>query len=241
VTAPQTWAAAAAVAALAAIAAAGCGVTRLQTARTVPAGETVTTIGAGAVHSATRSQLVSNVPVEIMVRHGAAAQVDWGLRTFGGLGALADVKWNLVPAGDRAALAISAGAGAALDPTPSPVEGTRVARVVHVPVAVTGSVAVRPWLTPYAAIGYGAYWIFDYAARDPNVTYAARTGTGDGLLTLHVGVELARASGRALLLEYTRAIPVVNDPGDQFSFAVTQFVSIAFCTGGAGAPPILSR
>jgi hypothetical protein len=77
--------------------------------------------------------------------------------------------------------------------------------------------------------------------RDPTWTYAARTGTGDGLLMAHLGVELARASGRALLLEYTYARPILDDPGDSYTFTANHFFSIGFHSGGPAAPDLLSR
>jgi hypothetical protein len=212
--------------------AAGCGVTRLQTARTVPRGETRTTLAASLVHTSDRGFTVQGIPiasVDIMVRHGATDQVDWGVRTFLGLGLLADCKWNLLPAAGATALAVSAGLGGAAD---------AAGPVAHVPLTVTASRALLPWLTPYAAVGYGSYWIFGRAPADPGRTYAARTWTGDGLAMVHLGLELARASGRALLLEYTYARPVVDDPGDFYGFGTNHFFSIGFHTGST---PMLSR
>jgi hypothetical protein len=203
---------------------AGCGVTRLQTARTVPRGETQTTIGAGLVHLGDRGfdfQGVPAIPLELMVRHGASRRVDWGIRNFVGLGLLGDVKWNLLSPERRTALAVSSGIGTAYD------SGT----VIHVPLTVSASHAVRAWFTPYAAVGYGSYWVFSYGEPRPGVSYASRSWTGDGLLMLHAGIELSRASGRALLLEYSVGFPIVNDPGDFYQFATNQFFSIAFHTG----------
>lgn len=56
----------------------------------------------------------------------------------------------------RTALALSAGLGGAGAPTLS----SRWAAVVHVPLTLTASRELRPWLVPYAAVGYGSYWIF---------------------------------------------------------------------------------
>ena len=212
--------------ALGVLVSAGCGVTRLQTARTVPRGATQTTIAASLVYLGDRqSTSISGVPAlppEVMVRHGATDQLDWGIRTFFGLGLLADVKWNLLSPERRTALSLSGGFGAAAD------QGA----VLHVPFTVSVSHAVRPGFTPYAAVGYSTYWIFGYKDPDPGVSYAPRTGTGDGLLMLHAGIELAAASGRALMLEYTIDIPIVDDPGDFYGFGTNQFFSIAFHTGG---------
>ena len=218
---------------LAVVAAAGCGVTRLQTARTVPRGENRTTVAAGIVTNDQENNFdshVNGVPLDIMVRHGATDQIDWGVRLFLGLGILGDVKWNLLPSESRTALALSAGLGGASD---TGADSERRADVLHVPLTVTASRDLLPWLTPYAAIGYSTYWIFNYGVADPSAQYAPRSGTGDGLLMLHVGIELSRASGRALLLEYAYARPVVNDPGDFYGFATNHFFSIGVHTGRA--------
>lgn len=207
--------------------AAGCGFTQLQTARTTPRGRTRTTLGPSLVHLGDRGfelQGVPAIPLDVMVRHGATDRVDWGVRLLLGLGLLGDVKWNLLDPSRATALSVSGGAGAASDLSTA-------GWLVHVPLTVTASHSVRPWFTPYAAVGYGAYWIFGYGEPQPGVSYAGRSFTGDGLLMLHAGVELARATGRALFLEYSIGLPVVSDPGDFYGFAANQFISIAFRTG----------
>lgn len=215
-------------------AAAGCGLTHLQTARTTARGQTQTTIGASLIHTSDRGTELQGLPLvtpEIMVRHGASDRVDWGVRTFVGLGLLADLKWSLLSPERRTALAVSAGFGAAADPPRT---------ILHVPLTVTASHTLLPWLTPYAAMSYGAFWIFGYGDRDPGVQYAARTGTGDGVVTVHVGLELATRSRRGVFFEYSYARPVVDDPGDFYQFATNQFFSIAFRSGNS-TEPTLSR
>lgn len=223
------WLRASVVGGLAVVAAAGCGMTRLQTARTVAPGTTQTTLASGLVHNQLapfgERKHVPEIPIEVMVRHGATAQLDWGVRTFLGLGVLGDAKWNLLDHAWPTALALSGGLGAAVSGN-SGLDTT--AKIASVPVAVTASHTVIPGLTPYGAVSYSAYWIFDYGTSPPHP--APRSGTGDGVLGLHVGVELAAASGRALLLEYTYARPVVDDPGDNYLFATNQFFMIGFHT-----------
>jgi hypothetical protein len=205
---------------------AGCGVTRLQSARTTPRGHTRTTIGASLVHLGDRGFSVLGdipaAPVDILVRHGATDRVDWGIRLLLGLGLLGDVKWNLLDPARATALSVSAGVGGAVDSS---------AGLIHVPLTVSASHNVRPWFIPYAAVGYGTYWVIGYGERTPGVSYAGRSYTGDGLLMLHAGIELTRATGRALFLEYGVGLPVVNDPGDSYGFATNHFFSIAFRTG----------
>jgi hypothetical protein len=216
--------AAACVAGCLATCAAGCGLTRLQTARPVPRGVTQFTIAQTLVDTGDRGTDLGGVtalPIEMMVRHGITERGDWGVRNFFGLGLLLDTKWNLLSPQRRTALSLSAGFGAAAD------QGA----VIHVPITVSASHSVRPWFTPYAAVGYGTYWIFDYKQPEPGVTYASRSGTGDGLLMLHAGIDLSGVSGRGVLFEYSVGFPVVNDPGDFYGFATNQFFSIAYHTG----------
>lgn len=94
-------------------------------------------------------QGVPLVPGELMIRHGATEQVDWGVRAFFGPGVLGDVKWNALPRAPRTALAISGGAGVAYDFGPH--------TILSVPITLGASHDIAPWLTPYAAVGYGAY------------------------------------------------------------------------------------
>jgi hypothetical protein len=208
---------------------AGCGLNHLQSARTTPRGLTRTTIGLSAAHLGDRGYEygagLPAIPLDLMVRTGATDRVDFGFRTLIGIGVLGDVKWNLLDPARATALSLSAGLGWSAD-----TEGW----LIHVPLTVTASHSVLPWFTPYAAVGYGTFWANGYGNPRPGVTYASRTATGDGLVMLHAGVELSRATGRALLLEYTVGFPVVNDPGDFSRFGTNQFISIAFRTGQDG-------
>ena len=222
-------------------AAAGCVVANLQTARTLPAGTTRTTIGDTLVTSGlgngrpTRfrdpsANPLSYVPPDLQVRHGLSERVDIGGRLLLGLGIVGDVKVNLLPPGSRAALALSAGVGFAFGLADAPVY------VLHLPATLLASYDVAPWLTPYAAIGYRGYWV--WGADDPELSdynYTAPTGPGEGLVVVYLGVELRRASGRALLLEYGRLIPAVDDPGHPFTSISSHLFSIGFRTGDGSA------
>ncbi len=200
--------------------AAGCGLAQLQTARTEPRGQTRTTIAVSRVANNERYAYVASWPVDIMVRHGLTDRADFGVRLFFGAGLLGDLKWNLLSPSRRTALSLSAGLGGAVDPGGGGTSGA--ATIVHVPVTVALSHDVTPALTPYAAFGYGSYWIFNYGESEPGVRYAARRGTGDGLAMLHAGVQL----GQKVILEYTLAYPLVNDPGDRYAFTTNHLFSI---------------
>ncbi len=220
----------------------GCGVTHLQSARTTPAGETRTTVGATLIRNDLRDQFAfSDVPIELMVRHGVTPRTDFGVRLFFGLGALADVKWNLLDPARKTAVAISGGFGAAVDPTANETSNDTTTAVLHLPLTLTVSRDVSSWLTCYGAVGYGTFWIIGRGYRDPSMIYPDRTVTGDGVVNLHAGVELVTSTGRAVLFEYGYLRPVVNDPGDFHSFAANHLFSIAFWTGRGSASPALSR
>ncbi len=219
------------------VAVAGCGVTHLQTARTTPTGETRTTVAATLVRNDLRDNFVlTDLPIDVMVRHGITPRTDFGVRLFFGLGALADLKWNLLDPERKTALAISGGFGAAADPTTD-----NSTAIVHVPLTVTLSRDLSSWLACYGAVGYGTFWIFGHGYRDPTMVYADRTVTGDGLVNLHIGLELTTSTGRAVLFEYGHIRPVVNDPGDLYSFTTSHLFSIAFRTGRGSRSPALSR
>jgi hypothetical protein len=216
---------------------AGCGVTHLQTARTTPAGETRTTVGATLIRNDLRTFALTDLPVELMIRHGVSPRTDFGVRLFFALGALADVKWSLLDPARKTALAISGGFGAAADPETS----ERTTTILHLPVTLTVSRDLTSWLTGYGAVGYGTFWILGRGYRDPTMTYPDRTVTGDGLLNLHVGVELSTSTGRAVMFEYGYLRPIVNDPGDFYAFTTNHLFSIAFRTGRGTGSPVLSR
>jgi hypothetical protein len=210
---------------LALLSPAGCGLTHLQSARTTPRGETRTTIAASLSHLDGGGFGAGDVPpisLDLMVRTGATDRIDWGLRFLFGIGMLGDVKWNLLDPARATALSLSAGAGWSAE---------SAGWFIHVPLTVTASHSLRPWFTPYAAVGYGTFWLNGYGNPQPGVTYTERSLTGDGLLMLHAGIELSRATGRAFFLEYSVVLPVVHDRGDFYAFETNQFVSIAFRTG----------
>jgi len=219
--------------------AAGCGLAQLQTAKTTPRGKTRTTIGGTVITSGldnarrvgfTAPETISPMfplPIHLDVRHGVSDRVDFGVRLqWGALGALADVKVNLLPPEGRAALALSGGVGGALW------FNNDGFSILNVPVTLTASVEIEPWFTPYAAVGYRALW--EWGADDPVMPGSQATsprGAGEGWLAAYAGIELRRATGRAVLFEYGRFIPVTHDSGHAYWIAPTNLFSIAFRTG----------
>jgi hypothetical protein len=216
----------------------GCGFGQLQTARTTPAGQTQATIGHTFVSSAfengrdppsldaTFVPPPAYVPPHLEVRHGLSDNVDIGARLAFGIGFTADVKVNLLPTRLPLALAIAAGAGAAVS------LGDRGIYILHVPVTLSASYDIAGWLTPYVALGYHGVWT--WGADDPtrpDYNYTAPTGPGEGLLTPVAGIAIGHTGGVALLLEYGRLVPIWHDPGHGYTFVPAHLFSIAVRTG----------
>jgi len=166
------------------------------------------------------------LPIHLEVRGGLSDRVDIGAKLLWGFGALADVKVNLLRPEGRAALAVSAGVGGATW------DNNDGFYVLHLPVTLTGSFEVQPWFTPYAAVGYRALW--EWGRDDPLMPGSQATsprGAGEGVVAAYAGIELRRASGRAVLFEYGRFIPVIHDSSHAYWIAPTNLFSIAFRTG----------
>lgn len=216
---------AAAAFALLAVAVAGCtsGLGQLQTASTLPPGQVRSTISTGWVqneHNDERDNNMGSVIVQYAVRAGVREHLDLGLKTFLGLGLLADAKVQVV---DRRRLVVSllGGMGGALDVVSE-------AKVIHVPVMLLASYQVASFFTPYVAAGYGAFWILGYEAEHPGPpgsTPVGRDWHGDGVLMLHAGVELGLGQRLRLMLEYGHLRPVVDDPGDSYGFVTNHIVT----------------
>lgn len=192
----------------------GCaGSALLQTARTVPAGEVRGTVGMGFVYNElvqARGLAVNNFPVVVGVRYGLGEHTDLGLRNLSS-GLVLDAKHNFLAPESPLAVALLGGVGGVYG-------GTNVGdtSAVHVPLGAVASYDLGP-VTPYAAVGYGAWWFIHPIQQTPGVAYAKRTWTGDGTLELRAGLELRVSQRVAILAEYGYTRPLVEDPGDNFS------------------------
>jgi hypothetical protein len=194
----------------------GCGLGLLQTARTTPAGELDFSLAAGYMHNEmieVRDFGLANLPVNFGVRYGATDHLDVGATVFMGLGLMPDVKYNFLPPDCPLALSLQAGFGAAYDEFAG-------AAVLHLPLRAMVSYEAAGWLSPYAGVSFGLYWIFGYGEVDQSTPdLAPREGHGDGVLTVSAGLEFFSRSPARLLVEYTYFRPVLDDPGDRFAFA----------------------
>jgi hypothetical protein len=200
---------------------AACGVGVLQTAKTTPGGKLRLTPAVGVIVNESieeRGFTPANVAPNLAFRAGVADRVDIGLSQLMILGLMADAKVNVMPPQWDFALAFCGGLGFAVDAWNVK---DSVPWVLHVPVSLMASYTIKDRVTPYVSAGYSIFWIFGYSVdEDPNKEYAAREGYGDGVLRLTGGIEIALGPRRrfAILAEYSYWRPVVDDPGDFYSF-----------------------
>lgn len=201
-----------------ALLAAGCATGQYQTAHTLPKGDLRVTISDA--YLTNESGRAIPVLPQLAVRYGFTQRLDAGASLFLSTGALLDGKYNLRSPTADLALAIRAGAGWAT-------EFLSNGSVFHLPVSVLASYRFGA-LEPYAAVGYGAYWVFGRRPPnfDPDTRYAARTGTGDGNLLVSAGLEWKLGRVVSLLFDYTLLQPLLDDPGDSFSFVRNHQVGI---------------
>ena len=210
-----------ALAAAVAAATTGCGLGLLQTARTTDPGRIQTSLGMGVLENdmmLERGVAPENLPVQVGVRVGVTEQLDLGAALLLGAGGMVDAKYNLLSRSRRLAVSLQAGVGGAAN-----VVGSS-ASIVHVPLRALVSRDLPAGVTPYGGVGYGCFWVFGYGNPVPGVRYAARTGTGDGVLMVTAGLQLFSNRRVHLLLEYDFWEPVVDDPGDFYEVARSHIV-----------------
>lgn len=201
----------------------GCGYGHLQTARPTPKGALDVAVGQGFLYNKTvqlradeeggSGVAIANVPFMVGTRVGLTDRLDLGLRLFLVAGAMVDTKVNVLSPQSRWAMSFSLGFGAAKD------LGDKDGALVHIPIGLHLSYDFKCGLTPYAAVGYSFYWIYGRDAEPiAGAQYLDRAGHGDHLVTATFGLQLKLNRIAALLVEYNLWQPVVDDPGDFFSF-----------------------
>ena len=227
--------------------AASCGFGQLQTARTTPAGTTLTTAGATVVNSgfvnAREPPSVDPtfvlpfvyVPPHLEVRRGLTDNVDIGGRLTFGIGLTGDVKVNLLPAQWRFALAVAGGAGAAVS------LGEQGIYIFHLPATVSASYDITDWLTPYVGARLSRHLDVGRGRSDaPGLQLHGADRSREGLLTPAGGIEIGNLVGFALLVEYGRLIPLWHDPGHGYQFKPADMFSIAIRKGRAAGVPAVA-
>ncbi len=206
-----------------------CGYSLLQTAETMPKGQTDVTLGISYLNNELISErdgtaLIGNFPQEITVRHGLNEQVEVGASLLFGSGLLLNGKYNFMPHQNPLALSVRGGLGVAGNPFSSDLG------VIHLPITVAASYRLKSFITPYMALGYDAWWVFREAPpeqeRPEDSSLAKRTLFGDGNLTLTAGIEVGEREGTAWLVEYRLFEPIVDDPGDHHEFVRSHIFAV---------------
>jgi len=206
----------------------GCTSGLLQTARTTPKDHVDVTLGQGFLYNemvADRGIALPNLPPQLMVRVGVHERVDVGVRHILGDGIQLDAKVNLMDPGDKLAVSLSLGVGAAGYLLSFDQED-----VVSVTMPLNLIVSYDiDWFTPYLGIGYHTWWHVGYeppGGVPEGAKLAAREGHGDGMLAIHVGGEIRINKNLAFMLEYGAWASVLDDPGDNFAMTTSHMVFV---------------
>jgi hypothetical protein len=198
---------------------AGCGLGSLQTARPTPPKTVDLSVGFGYVYNENikardGEHALGNFPLMLNSRWGLIERMDLGVRLFMLAGGAADVKVNLMPATHALAVSLAGGIGMCKD-----FFAPSGAWALNLPLSAHISYDLPFDITPYAAVGYSSFWIFNRdGGRDADDQYADREGYGDGLLTVNSGVKVNLSEMVSMFFEYNYLHPVVNDPGDFYTF-----------------------
>ncbi|HXK16926.1 MAG TPA: hypothetical protein VNG33_03960 [Polyangiaceae bacterium] len=204
----------------------GCSSGLFQTAHTTPPGHLRGNVGLSYLSNrVTREQSRSggepfvSVSAQAGLRVGVTQHLDLGLGSFGIESATLDAKYNVLEHDQAWALAprIGVAYGGKYETFRAEAGGIvsyKASRLVE----------------PYLGLSFANYWITDYTRPDTPAPagsrYARRTGSGDGVLQLNLGVELP-SKHYATLLEYSHWFVLQDDPGDFYRFVPTNLVGVA--------------
>lgn len=203
----------------------GCSFGTFQTAHTQPPATVSVTPGIAQAFNRIDDQqgrgVLTNVGAQLGGRVGITKRVDAGIGTFLVTGAKLDAKVNVLDPRQRLAIAPRLGAGYRAGREIWLVEGGALA-----------SYRASSAFEPYVGLTFANHWIEPKAPQlvlPSNVV--GRSGTGDGLLQLTLGVELALSRHVAVLAEYGHWFVVNNDPGDYYRFLPTNIAGLALRIG----------
>ena len=217
---------------LAALGLGGCSYALLETARTEPPGTVGGSWGFAKISNELSGEAGRVGPLlwgpQLTGRVGVTEHLDLGIGPFFGLGVHANVKYNLMERHRALAVAPRLGAGYADRHSVASAYG-----------GVLGSYRLSRVLEPYAGITFANYWVGRYAyaedfAVGPGERLAERTGTGDGLLQVAVGLQIPADTGLAFMVEVGRWFVMQNDPGDFYRFVPTTVIALGMRFGRAG-------
>ncbi|GEM_PF-4833008 len=105
----------------------------------------------------------------------------------------------------------------------------------YLAVAFAGPIAsssIGP-VEPYAAVTFMNHWVYGSPVTISPLgsINAPRTGYGDGILQLVMGIRGYVSNGCSVAVEYGRWQPMQDDPGDGYSFVANNIVSLMVCIG----------
>jgi hypothetical protein len=210
----------------AAILLSGCSFGAFQTAHTQAPATVSVTPGIAQVFNGIDDEqgrgLATNVGAQLGGRVGLTERLDAGVGTFLSTGVKLDAKLNVLDPLQKLAVAPRIGAGRRwIGREIWMVEGGAIA-----------SYRVFDWLEPYLGLTFANHWIEPEPpplALPPDAL--GSSGSGDGLLQLSVGVELAATRHFGVLAEYGHWFVLNNDPGDYYRFLPTNIAGLAVRIG----------
>jgi hypothetical protein len=164
----------------------------------------------------------TNVGAQLGARVGLTERLDAGVGSFLATGVKLDAKLNLLDPLQRLAVAPRLGAGSRL-----------VGREIWM---LEGGAIVSyrafDWFEPYLGLTFANHWIEAERPRPELPPDAVgRSGAGDGLLQLSLGLELAVSRHLGLLAEYGHWFVLNDDPGDYYRFVPTNIAGLALRIG----------
>jgi hypothetical protein len=205
--------------------ASGCSFGSFQTAHTQTPGTVSVTPGATYVFNRIDDEagrgLATNVGAQLGGRVGITDRFDAGIGGFMRSGLKVDAKVNVLEPSAKLAVAPRLGAGYRIGRKIGLVEGGGIA-----------SYRFASWFEPYLGLSLANHWIEAEAPPFEIGPHAlGKSGTGDGVLQMNLGVELALSKHVALLAEYGRWFPLYDDPGDYYDFLPTNVAGVALRIG----------
>ncbi len=204
----------------------GCSFGSFQTAHTQAPATLSVTPGVAQVFNRIDDQQgrggVINTGAQLGARVGITQRLDAGIGSFLLTGVKLDAKVNVLDPHEKFALAPRLGVGGRLS-------GREVWMVEG---GAISSYRVSDSFEPYLGLTFANHWL---APEPPpgmlpsNVV--GKSGSGDGLLQLNLGVELKLSNHVALLAEYGHWFVLQDDPGDFYRFLPTNIAGIALRIG----------
>jgi hypothetical protein len=94
------------------------------------------------------------------------------------------------------------------------------------------------WIEPYVGATFANHWVHQPAPTPlqelgPGEKLAERTGIGDGVVALTIGLALRFGNEDEFLVEYSRWQPAQNDPGDNYAFVGSNIFAAGMHFGAA--------